>query len=462
MLFDNNYSIIFISDSYDDYDVILKKVPFAKIIIISNDKLKTLKGIDVLFVQNDLVKRYFDKIYFPPNTKVISHAHSLGFSDDQNIIQYLALISNIDFYIVYYKPTLNFLKNQNTLKGEKESLIVKWPKNLTNRDTRYFGFLPCGYPRLENYMNFIDSEVKRDSILVMIHALYLDRSYEFVKKYLLEVIKVLCKNFKNDNILLCPNPNDVDKKIYKDICKNLNRYENMFYVDDTPLKNLYLKGKLLITDGSGVANSFALSQTKPRINCFFVSSGDKKTFLDDLGYNTYDMKEFKKAIRNFKFEENSWSKDIKPYRARILVKDGSFTKYIFDNIEKIIKKDKITDCIYIERNQSGDINEYYKKVWDIYYEFSKHNKKSKKQFLNKVIKNLYPNDLKFNIEYLNTYFYDVSHHKKFVNVRILKSMMIVYRKNKNCSNVYKNIKDIKFNTWLKIFYNSLAHLIKPI
>ena len=63
---------------------------------------------------------------------------------------------------------------------------------------------------------------------------------------------------------------------------------------------------------------------------------------------------------------------------------------------------------------------------------------------------------------LNTYFYDVSHHKKFVNVRILKSMMIVYRKNKNCSNVYKNIKDIKFNTWLKIFYNSLAHLIKPI
>ena len=305
----------------------IKSIIFINLFIKIKKKLnKDLKIVFFYFpvksYQNNILE-LIDEIKKEKNLEVIL-AYNLGSSNEvKNYnkafflnLGYLKYINSVDIflssYLVYEFP--NSLKkiyinhdiyDAPLVNPEKEKKLIKTLKrydyiflssdiaisDLQRKINQYLdikidekkpSLINTGYLKLDHvYQNLKNSNLIEDSILLAptLSSMLIDYNLD---RFLDTMIEEILKNDKF-KIIYRPHPGDIINKEKNLIIKNINeKYKNQsnFSLDDnTSYLESYRKSKILITDFSGTAYTYAFSKLRPVI---FFSKNEEKLIKSDL------------------------------------------------------------------------------------------------------------------------------------------------------------------------------------
>ena len=362
----------------------IKSIIFINLFIRIKKKFnKDLKIVFFYFpvksYQNNILE-LIDEIKKEKNLEVIL-AYNLGSSNEvKNYnkafflnLGYLKYINSVDIflssYVVYEFPdSLNKIYINHDIydapwvNPEKEKKLIKTLKgydyiflssniaisDLQRKINQYLdikidekktSLINTGYLKLDHvYQNLKNSNSIEDSILLAptLSSMLIDYNLD---KFLDTMIEEILKNDKF-KVIYRPHPGDIINKEKNLTIKNINeKYKNKpnFSLDDnTSYLESYRKSKILITDFSGTAYTYAFSKLRPVI---FFSKNEERLIKSDLNELFYfkDRTIVGKIIQNIdRLNEEIYSTDklIKYYSNEIELLRSKRIKFFKRSIEQ--------------------------------------------------------------------------------------------------------------------------------
>ena len=362
----------------------VKSIIFINLFIRIKKKFnKDLKIVFFYFpvksYQNNILE-LIDEIKKEKNLEVIL-AYNLGSSNEvKNYnkafflnLGYLKYINSVDIflssYVVYEFPdSLNKIYINHDIydapwvNPEKEKKLIKTLKgydyiflssniaisDLQRKINQYLdikidekktSLINTGYLKLDHvYQNLKNSNSIEDSILLAptLSSMLIDYNLD---KFLDTMIEEILKNDKF-KVIYRPHPGDIINKEKNLTIKNINeKYKNKpnFSLDDnTSYLESYRKSKILITDFSGTAYTYAFSKLRPVI---FFSKNEERLIKSDLNELFYfkDRTIVGKIIQNIdRLNEEIYSTDklIKYYSNEIELLRSKRIKFFKRSIEQ--------------------------------------------------------------------------------------------------------------------------------
>ena len=362
----------------------IKSIIFINLFIRIKKKLnKDLKIVFFYFpvksYQNNILE-LVDEIKKEKNLEVIL-AYNLGSSNEvKNYnkafflnLGYLKYINSVDIflssYVVYEFPdSLNKIYINHDIydapwvNPEKEKKLIKTLKgydyiflssdiaisDLQRKINQYLdikidgkrtSLINTGYLKLDHvYQNLKNSNSIEDSILLAptLSSMLIDYNLD---KFLDTMIEEILKNDKF-KVIYRPHPGDIISKEKNLTIKNINeKYKNKpnFSLDDnTSYLESYRKSKILVTDFSGTAYTYAFSKLRPVI---FFSKNEERLIKSDLNELFYfkDRTIVGKIIQNIdRLNEEIYSTDklIKYYSNEIELLRSKRIKFFKRSIEQ--------------------------------------------------------------------------------------------------------------------------------
>lgn len=473
LLVENGFEVLFLINP-DHRNIVIEALStFRHIYSVNVNNYYLMDFIDILFVQDVLVKWRFKNIIFPENTRVISSDHALMIDGQRHWVStYFAITANSDYHIISQKEKMDFFKTD----FEKEYDLSKiFPREITARYSVPFAFIPAAYPRFDNYVHYINKRKREpDSILILLHTFSKPWEIKFVNKYLEAIIQSLINNFPDYNVLLRPDPLDVNREEYLTIKSQFESVERFIYDDKDTLKEDYSRGVCLITGTSNASETFALSTLRPRIRCHFERSTEVKELKKDLekderGYIAYNMEQFNQAITEVMRDLEGWQNSIKNYINFKTFQPGSFSKYMMENINYILEDKPHPDWFYIERDKFLSLKDW--KLEDYKCALKGIERKIKeKDYFSAYIYSIihegisyFPNDANITLQFLRYYYdfwdeYPRSVLFKFLTIFFRNPLTVIFNHKDVLAYILKNFPLI----FLKSFSIRLKRLILRI
>lgn len=196
-------------------------------------------------------------------------------------------------------------------------------------------FVETGYAKLD-YLIKNKTKIDKDSILIAPTGIkgFPDLT---MKPFIEKIIKNLLHSTKF-KVILRPHPSDRENVFFQEIRKKFEKKTNFEYDISDNYLNVYLKSKIMITDLSGTAYTFAFLNLSPVI---FFSSSDKKE--KELEYSNYDFFRDRNKIgkilnktENICFTITEISKNYPIYVEKIRILRNNI-KYLSQSYEKYKK-----------------------------------------------------------------------------------------------------------------------------
>ena len=166
-------------------------------------------------------------------------------------------------------------------------------------DKKNFSLINTGYLKLDHvYQNLKDNNSTEDSILLAPTLSSMLTDYN-MNNFLDSLIEEILKNNKF-KIIYRPHPGDKNNKkkyIIKNIYEKYKNRSNFFLDDNISYLDSYRRSKILITDFSGTAYTYAFSKLKPVI---FFSKNENNLIKSDLSNLFFfkDRTEVGKIVQN--------------------------------------------------------------------------------------------------------------------------------------------------------------------
>ena len=287
--------------------VLLKKSSKKKIIFFYHSKSK------LTFIHKFYIEDIFEN--FSPEDYIIIYGHQIINLKQQNYFfikeRYLRFLFNINFFLsnnvcdiftlnskkIYIHHNLYddpWVSNKNERKlcerlNRYDYILMSAEFSLKRIDQTFkkynikkkVCFLEVGYVKLD-YLIKNKSKTNRDSILIAPTGIkgFPELS---MKNLLIPMIQKLLKLTKY-RIILRPHPSDMDNIFYLEIKEKFKNNNRFNYDTSNNYINVYLRSKIMITDLSGTAYTFAFLNLSPVIFCS-ISEGK----LKKLGYLKYDF-----------------------------------------------------------------------------------------------------------------------------------------------------------------------------
>jgi len=269
-----NLLVLLIHSKYSEYPLVKQKYSylldfgFLRFIPFSNN---FLSKIDLF------ISAYFVYV-FPPNSKNIYISHDIA---DTPLVNkeiekkiFLSYFSKIHFIFLPTNTSAKYFLKKIQLFLVKKKL--KTPK-----------IINTGYLKLDQIRRKLDLiNNKKDSILIAPTGNHMLKNFN-ISNNLINIIDSLLNKTKN-KIIFRPHPLDLTKKgNINYVIKIVNKFRgyNNFTVDlSISYLKSYSKAKLLITDFSGTAYTFAFATLRPVIFCSRNEEKFKKTEYNNLAY----------------------------------------------------------------------------------------------------------------------------------------------------------------------------------
>ena len=214
---------------------------------------------------------------------------------------------------IYDAPWVNPDKQENLIKTlgkynyiflssniailDLQKKINQYPDAIINK--KNFSLINTGYLKLDHvYQNLKDDDSIEDSILLAPTLSSMLTDYN-MDKFLDSLIEEILKNTKF-KIIYRPHPGDKNNKkknIIKNICEKYKDRSNFFLDDNISYLDSYRRSKILITDFSGTAYTYAFSKLRPVI---FFSSNESNLIKSDFS----DLFFFKDRLEVGKIVQN--------------------------------------------------------------------------------------------------------------------------------------------------------------
>lgn len=251
---------------------------------IKQSYIKFLSGID-FFINNNIGD------VFPKNCNKIYIHHNLY--DDPWVArnkekEMCHRLIKYDYILV--ATTSSLLRINETFLKYK---FIKKPK-----------IIEVGYAKLDYLLNNLrDKKIKKESILIaptLINSFPALSIIDKLKKIIDELLSTT-----DLNIILRPHPSDKEHEKYLYLKNEFIKNKRFNYDLSNNYFDTYSKSKLMITDLSGTAYTFAFLCLSPVI---FISNDEKK--INESGYSNYNFFLDRKKIGEVIFDENNINANI--------------------------------------------------------------------------------------------------------------------------------------------------------
>ena len=284
---------------------------------------------------NIFITSYFVYVY-PPKSKNVYISHDIYDAPmvNKNLERNIFLrIKKLDYIFVSSEISLNYFHAQF------KKFNIKFNSKIIN----------TGYTKLDYIEKIIRSQPsnkKKDYILLAPGYSLAFKKFNMYKNILIILKKLL--NQTNEKVIFRPHPLDLTNKGRKDLVAKINRkFKNNinFKSDFSPsYLNSYKNSKLLITDLSSTAYTYAFSTVKPVV---FFSKNEKKLKLDNfynlnyfkdrknIGFIVANIEDLINLVKNKRYNSNKITSSILKLRKNRIEFFGSAVKRTVAEINKI-------------------------------------------------------------------------------------------------------------------------------
>lgn len=275
---------------------------------------------------------------FPPNSQNIYICHDItdvpmvNKNIEKNIFHAL---TKYDHIFLSSNIVINYFKSK----------FLKYCKKIKSPD-----LINTGYLKLDNVVKNLKKykNIKKDSIFIAPTSSFHMKNFNLTKDLIETINYLLLKKYK---VIYRPHPLDLtekgNKKIIKDIKKKFKKFENFTFDSSVSYLKSYASAKIMITDFSGTAYTFAYSTLKPVL---FLSTNEKNLSLSSYNslYYFKDRAKVGSICKNFdNFELDllnliknrlSYKKKIYHLRKKRILHIGKALDISSNSINKILYK----------------------------------------------------------------------------------------------------------------------------
>lgn len=285
---------------------------------------------------NIFITSYFVYVY-PPKSKNVYISHDIYDAPmvNKNLEKNIFLrIKKLDYIFVSSEISLNYFHAQF------KKFNIKFNSKIINT-----GYTKLDY--IEKIIRSQSSNKKKDYILLAPGYSLAFKKFNMYKNILTILEELL--NQTNEKIIFRPHPLDLTNKGRKDLVAKINRkFKNNinFKSDFSPsYLNSYKNSKLLITDLSSTAYTYAFSTIKPVV---FFSKNEKKLKLDNfynlnyfkdrknIGFIVASIEDLINLVKNKRYNSNKITSSILKLRKNRIEFFGSAVKRTVAEINKIL------------------------------------------------------------------------------------------------------------------------------
>jgi len=285
---------------------------------------------------NIFITSYFVYVY-PPKSKNVYISHDIYDAPmvNKNLEKNIFLrIKKLDYIFVSSEISLNYFHAQF------KKFNIKFNSKIINT-----GYTKLDY--IEKIIRSQSSNKKKDYILLAPGYSLAFKKFNMYKNILTILEELL--NQTNEKIIFRPHPLDLTNKGRKDLVAKINRkFKNNinFKSDFSPsYLNSYKNSKLLITDLSSTAYTYAFSTIKPVV---FFSKNEKKLKLDNfynlnyfkdrknIGFIVASIDDLINLVKNKRYNSNKITSSILKLRKNRIEFFGSAVKRTVAEINKIL------------------------------------------------------------------------------------------------------------------------------
>jgi len=321
------------------------------------DEIKKEKNIEVILGYNlgssGEVKSY-NKAFFL-NLGYLKYIYNIGiFLSSYVVYEFPNSLNKI--YInhdIYDAPWVNLEKEENLMKTLSKYNYIFLPSDIALLDLqkkinqypdvkinkKRFSLINTGYLKLDHvHRKLRNSSLSEDSILLAPTLSSMLTDYN-LDEFLDTIIEEILKN-KKFKIIYRPHPGDKNnnKKNYtiKKIYEKYKDRNNFFLDNNTSYLDSYKKSKMLITDFSGTAYTYAFSKLRPVI---FFSKNENNLIKSDFNdlFFFKDRPDVGKIVQNIDFlneEIYSVDRQIEIYSNKIELLRTKRIKFFNTSIEQ--------------------------------------------------------------------------------------------------------------------------------
>ena len=265
--------------------------------------------------------------------------------------------NRLDLFRGYEKVDYTFITNKRVF-DEAKDLLVEY-QHLLKKEVC---LVPFGYPKLDKVVSDLEQykDQPRDAICYAPTILMHDKEFRDTLS-LNEGVKVigeLLDNFSYYKIIFRPHPKTISYNAGKEYVEEiLNRYSNhpnFIYDSDSYHIKTFSRTKLLISDFSGVAQTFAFATNQPVLSLSkdgFDEQYKKVLKGDDIRKNfglvLNDIDQLVEKTKYILDHQDKFYNQITAYKEDQMFNFGNTAKYFIDNIEYIKSGKKHPDWFYI-------------------------------------------------------------------------------------------------------------------
>jgi hypothetical protein len=221
---------------------------------------------------------------------------------------------------------------QRLLKYDYILVATTWSLVRINKTFLRYNFIKkpkiieVGYAKLDYLLNNTkDKKIKKESILIAPTRIDGAPEFSIIDKLQNIIQELLSKT--NYNIILRPHPHDSGNEKYLYLKNKFFQNKRFYYDLSNNYFDVYSKSKLMITDLSGTAYTFAFLSLSPVI---FLSIDEKKIHQNE--YSNYNFFLDRKKIGEIIFDESHIIDIIK-----LISKNYNFYEYSITKLRKRMK-----------------------------------------------------------------------------------------------------------------------------
>lgn len=305
------------------------KSPF---IFIPNEKLLSKYEFLDAVVMNE---GYKYKTSLPKNTIRIIQPHGLDVPSETTITKYGG--ANIGNYIL--APMQEELKSESSYKNY-------FSKKMIEHSSNYTCVIPCGYPKLDEFIKKCDSYKSQRSKIILHFSHTSFQSKEACEDIGI-TLELLLNEFPSHDIVFRPYPTEINEplvvKAWEKVKDNPRAYlsTNSSYIDD------YAGADFLVSHRIETAQTFAYATGNPIIY-FSIEENSQTSQEHSRGYLVYTHEQLISTAKNILSDKNRARERILNYRNQLLCNPGNSVDYLLDNLDYILEDKKHPNWQYFK------------------------------------------------------------------------------------------------------------------
>ena len=239
-----------------------------------------------------------------------------------------------------------------------EYFFDRFPIELRHHSRPYLAEIPFGFPKLDRFIQRVDSLPKNKRQSIIYHLSYLSIEEDWVCDEVLPTLRMLLESFSNRKIVFRPYHLDREHELIKECVRLGRRYSNFFYSTDDSYINDYSSGLVMLCHRRYQQHLFGLATGGSTVLCTPYSDTDNSGGYE--GLFTCSPNKLVDCINHALSEAENVTKadrDKRCFNAGIH-HPGESIKYLLSKLDDIFQNNEQPDWnyYYLNPNPTHNLN----------------------------------------------------------------------------------------------------------